>query len=79
MALRDGPCCQDRPDACKDQARLASARRIIAVDIFDRKLESARHFGATDTVNAAHGDPVAAIRELTNGGVDYSFEAIGSK
>lgn len=60
-------------------ARLAAARRIIAVDIFDRKLETARHFGATDTVNAAHADPVAAIRELTRGGVDYSFEAIGSK
>ena len=60
-------------------ARLAGARRIIAVDIFDGKLESAVHFGATDTVNASHTDPVAAIVRMTNGGVDYSFEAIGSK
>jgi S-(hydroxymethyl)glutathione dehydrogenase / alcohol dehydrogenase len=61
-------------------ARLAGARQIIAVDIFDAKLEAARHFGATDTVNAAKRDPVEEIRRLTSGaGVDFSFEAIGTK
>jgi S-(hydroxymethyl)glutathione dehydrogenase / alcohol dehydrogenase len=61
-------------------ARLAGARQIIAVDIFDNKLEAARRFGATDTVNAAQGDPVEEIKRLTSGaGVDYSFEAIGTK
>lgn len=58
-------------------ARIAGARRIIAVDIFDNKLEFARKFGATDVVNSKKVDAVAAIRELTNGGVDKSFEAIG--
>jgi S-(hydroxymethyl)glutathione dehydrogenase/alcohol dehydrogenase len=58
-------------------ARIAGARQIIAVDLHDDKLERAREFGATDTVNASAGDPVAAIQELTEGGVDYAFEAIG--
>jgi S-(hydroxymethyl)glutathione dehydrogenase/alcohol dehydrogenase len=58
-------------------ARIAGARRIIAVDVVDYKLQRAREFGATDTVNARVTDPVEAIRELTRGGVDYSFEAIG--
>ena len=53
-------------------ARLAGARQIIAVDIFDNKLDTARRFGATDTVNAANNDPVEEIRRLTSGaGVDY--------
>ena len=39
----------------------------------------AKTFGATDVVSAADGDPVEQIRELTGGGVDYSFEAIGLK
>ncbi len=59
-------------------ARVAGARRIIAVDKFGAKLELARELGATDTVNAAETDPVAAIRELTGGrGVDHAFEAVG--
>lgn len=57
-------------------ARLAGASRVIAVDINDAKLEAARKFGATDTVNAAKVDPIEAIRDLT-GGVDHSFEFIG--
>ena len=58
-------------------ARLVGAKRIIAVDTLDAKLEYARHFGATDTVNAKD-DPVAAVRELTGGrGADYSFEVTG--
>jgi S-(hydroxymethyl)glutathione dehydrogenase / alcohol dehydrogenase len=60
-------------------ARIAGARQIIAVDVFDKKLEMAKKFGATDVVNAKNTDPVEAIRELTDGGVEYSFEAIGNK
>lgn len=59
-------------------ARLARAAKVIGVDVDPRKLEWARQFGATDTVNAREGDPVARIKELTGGhGVNYSFEAIG--
>ena len=60
-------------------ARLAGAERIIAVDRIDAKLEMARTFGATDTVNAASGDAVAEVLELTSGGVDHAFEAVGLK
>ncbi len=59
-------------------ARLARASRIIAVDLEPRKLEWARQFGATDLVNAREGDPVARVKELTDGnGVNYAFEAVG--
>jgi S-(hydroxymethyl)glutathione dehydrogenase/alcohol dehydrogenase len=58
--------------------RIANASQIIAVDMLDNKLEMAKKFGATDTVNASQGDPVAQIMELTGGlGVHYAFEAIG--
>jgi S-(hydroxymethyl)glutathione dehydrogenase/alcohol dehydrogenase len=60
-------------------ARIAGARQIIAVDLLDHKLETARHFGATDTINASNADPVREIKQLSNGGVDYSFEAIGNR
>jgi S-(hydroxymethyl)glutathione dehydrogenase/alcohol dehydrogenase len=56
---------------------LAGAERVIAIDIHPNKLEMAREFGATDFVNAASEDPVAKVRELTEGGVDYAFEVIG--
>ena len=59
-------------------ARIAGAEKIVAVDLLDRKLEFAKKFGATHTVNAAQGDPVAQVRALTGGrGVDYAFEVIG--
>ncbi|WP_392971698.1 S-(hydroxymethyl)mycothiol dehydrogenase [Streptomyces sp. LN245] len=59
-------------------ARLAGAVKIIAVDIDDLKLETARTMGATDTVNARDTDPVEAIRELTSGfGADIVIEAVG--
>lgn len=60
-------------------ARIAGARKIIAVDMFEGKLAMARRMGATDTVDASSSDPVDAIRTMTGGGVDYSFEAIGLK
>jgi NDMA-dependent alcohol dehydrogenase len=59
-------------------ARIVGARRIVAVDVAEQKLEYARIMGATHTVNAADVDAVAAIKDLTDGrGVDYAFEAIG--
>jgi Zn-dependent alcohol dehydrogenase len=59
-------------------AALVNAGRIIAVDLLDNKLEYARQFGATDTVNGSAGDAVQQVRELTGGGVDYAFEVIGN-
>jgi S-(hydroxymethyl)mycothiol dehydrogenase len=59
-------------------ARLAGAARIVAVDVDDRKLETARGLGATHTVNSRTTDPVEAIRELTGGfGADVVIEAVG--
>ncbi|MGA5700434.1 S-(hydroxymethyl)mycothiol dehydrogenase [Peterkaempfera bronchialis] len=59
-------------------AHLAGAARIIAVDVDDRKLETARKLGATHTVNSRATDPVEAIRELTGGnGADVVIEAVG--
>lgn len=65
-------------DAAIQGALLAGARRVIAVDLDSRKLEWAKQFGATDVVNASDGDPVEAIKELTDGfGVDVAIEAVG--
>ena len=65
-------------DAAIAGARLAGARTIIAVDIDDRKLELAKKFGATHTVNSRNTDAVEAIREATDGfGADVVIEAIG--
>ncbi|MFE7541230.1 S-(hydroxymethyl)mycothiol dehydrogenase [Streptomyces platensis] len=65
-------------DAAVMGARLAGAAKIIAVDIDDRKLETARSMGATHTVNSRSSDPVEAIRELTGGfGADVVIEAVG--
>jgi S-(hydroxymethyl)glutathione dehydrogenase/alcohol dehydrogenase len=48
------------------------------VDVRDDKLAAARELGATHTVNAVHGDPVAAVAALTHGrGVDVAIEALG--
>jgi S-(hydroxymethyl)mycothiol dehydrogenase len=59
-------------------AALAGAAKIIAVDVDDRKLEWARGFGATHTVNSRETDPVEAVRALTGGnGADVVVEAIG--
>jgi len=65
-------------DAAVLGARLAGARKIIAVDVDDRKLAWARQFGATDTINSGTTDPVERIRELTEGnGADVVIEAVG--
>jgi S-(hydroxymethyl)mycothiol dehydrogenase len=59
-------------------AKLAGAHTIIGVDVDDRKLEWARQFGATHTINSRHTDPVQAIRDLTGGnGVNVAIEAVG--
>ena len=59
-------------------ADLAGASTIIAVDVDDRKLEWAKDFGATHTVNARQEDPVEAIRRLTGGfGADVVVDAVG--
>ena len=60
-------------------AALAGAERIIAIDTVPSKLEVARELGATDTLNASNADPVKAVRDMTGGGVHYSFEALGTK
>ena len=66
-------------DAAIAGARLAGAHTIIGVDIDDRKLEWAKDFGATHTINASRTDPVEAIRGLTGGnGVDVAIEAVGN-
>jgi S-(hydroxymethyl)glutathione dehydrogenase/alcohol dehydrogenase len=60
-------------------ARICGASEIIAVDVFDSKLEMARTFGATSTINARDTDPVPAVKKLAGGrGVDHAFEVIGS-
>jgi S-(hydroxymethyl)mycothiol dehydrogenase len=59
-------------------AALTGARKVIAVDIDRRKLDLARQFGATDTVDSSEANPVDAIRELTGGfGADVTVEAVG--
>ncbi|MGC9668740.1 S-(hydroxymethyl)mycothiol dehydrogenase [Planosporangium sp. 12N6] len=65
-------------DAAIAGAALAGATTIIAVDVDPRKLEWAKGFGATHTVNSRETDPVEAIRELTGGnGADVVIEAVG--
>lgn len=58
-------------------ARLRNANPIIAVDVEGSKEAIAREFGATHFINNSKEDPVPIIKELTNGGVKYAFEAIG--
>ncbi|MET8445947.1 S-(hydroxymethyl)mycothiol dehydrogenase [Streptomyces sp. NPDC005209] len=59
-------------------ANLAGAAKIIAVDIDERKLETARTLGATHTVNSKETDPIETVRELTGGfGADVVIEAVG--
>ncbi|MBV1876011.1 MAG: zinc-binding dehydrogenase [Pseudomonadales bacterium] len=72
-------------------AKALGAHPIIAVDLDDQKLEFAKQFGATHTINAAEGDPVEKIHALTVqmdkrgimgkpvSGADFAFDCIGRK
>ncbi len=65
-------------DAAIAGSKLAGASIIIAVDLDDQKLEWAKGFGATHTINSKNEDAVEKIRELTGGnGVDVAIDAIG--
>lgn len=65
-------------DAAIAGAHLAGATTIIAVDLDDKKLEWAKRFGATHTVNASKEDPVEAVRAITGGfGANVCIEAVG--
>jgi S-(hydroxymethyl)glutathione dehydrogenase/alcohol dehydrogenase len=58
-------------------ARIAGARPIVAVDRDPAKLELALARGATDAVDVTAGDSAAAVRALSDGGVDHAFEVVG--
>ena len=60
-------------------AKLMNASKVIAVDIFDHKLEFAYKFGATHVINSRQQDPVPAIQEMTGGGVDFAFDTFGHR
>ncbi|RFU23186.1 S-(hydroxymethyl)mycothiol dehydrogenase [Geodermatophilus marinus] len=65
-------------DAAIAGARLAGARTIVAVDIDDRKLQWAKKFGATHTVNSTQADAVEAVKAATGGfGADVAIDAVG--
>jgi S-(hydroxymethyl)mycothiol dehydrogenase len=64
-------------DAAIAGSRLAGASTIIAVDVDDRKLEWAKEFGATHTVNSRSTDPVEAIKAITEFGADVTIDAVG--
>ena len=65
-------------DAAIAGARLVGAKRIIAVDTDNKKLDWARGFGATHTINARELDPVETIQDLTDGnGADVVIDAVG--
>lgn len=59
-------------------AAACGARAIVAVDLLESKLETARALGATHCFNAADPDVIAKVKEATGGGVDYAFEMAGS-
>lgn len=58
-------------------ALIAGASRIIAIDTVEAKLEMAKLFGATDTIDASKVDVVATVKELTTTGVEHAFECVG--
>lgn len=58
-------------------ARFYSPARIIMVDLDDNRLSMAKTFGATDTLNSGQGDPVQAVLDMTEDGVDVAIEAVG--
>jgi S-(hydroxymethyl)mycothiol dehydrogenase len=68
----------ERGDTAIHAAALVGARKVIAVDIDQRKLALATELGATDVVDSSQVNPVTAVRELTGGfGADVTVEAVG--
>ena len=65
--------------SCVMGAAVAGASQIVAIDRVAAKLDVAREVGATDTLLASNdpGETIKALRELTDGGPDFAFEAIG--
>ena len=60
-------------------ARLREAKSIIAIDLFDHKLEHARNLGATHAINCKEQDVVTCLNEITqNAGLDFAIEASGN-
>ena len=59
-------------------ARMLEASPIVAIDLNDDKLATARRFGATAAFNAADPECVDKVRAASGGGVDYAFEMAGS-
>jgi alcohol dehydrogenase len=59
-------------------AKLFSPGRVISIDMADSRLDMAKQFGADVTINNGHEDPVAVVRQMTDGlGVDVAIEAVG--
>lgn len=60
-------------------AALSGAYPVIAIDTLDNKLEAAKIFGASHTINAKSDDPIEAVRDLTGGlGADYAFTTVST-
>ncbi|HET7483293.1 MAG TPA: Zn-dependent alcohol dehydrogenase [Actinomycetota bacterium] len=61
-------------------ARIAGASEIVAIDLNTNKLEMTKRFGATTTIDAGDGDPIAKVKNMTGGrGADVAFEVIGNQ
>ena len=60
-------------------ARIASASRIVVIDIQAKRLAEAQRFGATDVIDSTKTEPVEAVRDLLPGGVDHVFDFVGLK
>jgi len=58
-------------------AKLSGATKIIAIDILENKLNLAKQFGATHTIDASKDNVVDSVRQISDGGVDFAIEAIG--
>lgn len=59
-------------------AVISGCTTIIAIDLFDDRLELARELGATHTINPKNNNPVDAIMDITGKGVNYSLECVGN-
>ena len=60
-------------------ARIAGASRIVVIDVQAKRLDEAKRFGATYTIDSTKANPVEAIHDLLPGGADYVFDFVGLK